>query len=196
MTCNAISGGKRKSRRGGAAITKSQCDTDGGRWNEETGVCEPTEGLMSIGAQRKSKSRKSRKLRGGVFYGVGAPISVGALEYSAVSGSQPYSSSTGAAVSDPFDTTGKDASVLMGGRRRTRKGKKGSKKSRKTKKTSRRHRKMRGGAGVYNAASVGTSFTGAVSGMPGSQTYGGYTGYASKVPVGGPTQGPDGVYRA
>jgi hypothetical protein len=196
MTCNVISGGKRKSRRGGAE-TKSQCDKDGGRWNEETGVCEPTEAPMSMGAaRRKSKSRKARKLRGGVFYGVGAPISVGALEYSAVSGSKPYSSSTGAAVSDPFDTTGKDASVLMGGRRRTRKGKKGSKKSRKTKKVGRRHRKMRGGAGVYNAASVGTSFTGAVSGMSGSQTYGGYTGYASKVPVGGPTQNPDGVYRA
>ncbi len=80
--------------------------------------------------------------------------------------------------------------TLMGGKRRTRKGVK------KTRKTKKGHRKMKGGAGVYNAGAVGTGFTGAVSGMPGSQTYGGYTGYAAKVPVGGPTAGPDGVYRA
>lgn len=141
------------------------------------------------------RGRKTRKLRGGVFYGVGSAITPGALEYKAVSGSQPFSSSAGAAVDDPFGTTGNGGSVLMGGRRRTRKGKKGAKKSRKTKKAGRRHKKMRGGVGVYNASSVGTSFTGAIPNMPGGQTYGGYTGYAGKVPVGGPTAGADGVYR-
>lgn len=144
-----------------------------------------------MGGKRR-KGHKTRKMKGGVFYGVGNAITPGALEYKAVSGSQPYSSATGSAVPDPYATNG-NSSTLMGGRRRkTKKGGKGKKKS---KKTTRKSRKMRGGAGVYNAGAVGTGFTGAVSGMPGSQTYGAYTGYASKVPVGGPTAGEDGVYR-
>ena len=53
---------------------------------------------------------------------------------------------------------------------------------------------MRGGAGVYNAGSTGTSFVGAASGMPGSQTYGNYQGYNPQIPASNPhIAGPDGV---
>lgn len=146
---------------------------------------------MMGGKHRKGhkKTRKLRKTRGGAGYGFGAPVTVGTLEVVPNSTSTPYSSASGKPIADPYATTG-SSSTLMGGKRRTRKGVK------KTRKTKKGHRKMKGGAGVYNAGAVGTGFTGAVSGMPGSQTYGGYTGYAAKVPVGGPTAGPDGVYRA
>lgn len=140
------------------------------------------------------KGHKSRKLRKGGGFGFGAPITVGTLEVVPNSTSTPYSSSTGAAIPDPY-ATGDSAATLKGGRRRvsrvSRKSRKG--KSKKTRKG--RSRKMRGGAGVYNAGAVGTGFTGAVSGMPGSQTYGQYTGYAAKVGS-GPTFGPDGVAKA
>jgi hypothetical protein len=144
------------------------------------------------GKHRKGhKTRKTRKARGGAGYGFGAPVTVGTLEVVPTSTSTPYSAASGKPIADPYATNG-NSSTLMGGKRRTRKGKskKSGKKSRKS-----RSRKMRGGAGVYNAGAVGTGFTGAVSGMPGSQTYGGYTGYAAKLPVGGPTAGADGVYR-
>jgi len=146
---------------------------------------------------RHRKGHKTRKLRGGAGYGFGPALTVGGLEVVSNSTSTPYSSATGAPIADPYATNG-NSSTLMGGKRRSRKGKskKGGKKSRKTKKVGRRHRKMRGGAGVYNAGSVGTGFTGAVSGMPGSQTYGGYTAYAGKVPAGNPHEtGADGVTR-
>ena len=140
---------------------------------------------------RHRKGHKTRKMRGGAGYGFGPALTVGGLEVVSNSTSTPYSSATGAPIADPYAT---NASTLMGGKRRSRKGK--SKKSRKTKKGGRRHKKMRGGAGVYNAGSVGTGFTGAVSGMPGSQTYGGYTAYAGKVPAGNPHEtGADGVTR-
>ena len=150
-------------------------------------------GTMAGGRHRKGhksrKTRKTRKLRKGGGFGFGAPITVGTLEVVPNSTSTPYSSSTGAAVPDPYATNG-NSSTLMGGKRRTRKGK-----SKKGGKKSRASRKVRGGAGVYNSGAVGTGFTGAVSGMPGSQTYGQYTGYAAKVGS-GPTFGPDGVAKA
>ena len=77
--------------------------------------------------------RRTRKMRGGNGYGVGQPISVGALEYVPNMTSVP----DGAAYKP------------MGGRRRrSRKGK--SRRSRRT-------RRMRGGGSV---ASVGYGFTG------------------------------------
>jgi len=65
-------------------------------------------------------------------------------------------------------------------------------KSKKSKKGSRRRRTMRGGAGWQSVGAVGATFTG--SGSRGLADYG---GYAAKVPpAGGPTQNPDGAYRA
>jgi hypothetical protein len=76
--------------------------------------------------------RRTRKMRGGNGYGVGNPISVGALEYVPNMTSVP----DGAAYKP------------IGGRRR---------KSRKGKKSRRTRRRMRGGGSVAN---VGYGFTG------------------------------------
>lgn len=148
---------------------------------------------MTAGRRRKAAAaKKSRKMRGGVFYGVGKAITPGALEYSAVSGSQPVDPKTGAAAPDPFGTVTKGAdSVMLGGRRR--KSRK-TKKSRKVKK-SRKTRKMKGGVwtpGGVNSAVAGTGFVGAQPGMPGSQGRGMYVGYDART-AGGPKAGPDGV---
>ena len=144
-------------------------------------------------AGRRRKMRKGRRsMKGGVFYGVGSAITPGALEYNAVSGSQPYGPD-GQAKVDPFDTTAKGSdSVMLGGRRRRRTSRKG-KKSRKVRRT----RKMRGGGwtpGGVNSAIAGTSFVGAQPGMPGAQGRGGYVGYNART-AGGPTAGPDGVMK-
>lgn len=136
-------------------------------------------------------------MRGGVMYGFGFdPLTgTGGAGHTAVDTSTPFSSKTGAAIPDPYATTG--SGTQAGGRRRkTKKGGKKSKKSKKKTRKTRKHR-MRGGAGVYNAGSTGTSFVGAVSGMPGSQTYGGYQGYNPQIPATNPHPvGPDGVTRA
>ena len=144
-----------------------------------------------MGGRRNKKSRKTRKMKGS-GYGVGAPINAGNLEYVKNSTSTPYSSATGAAIPDPFGTTGGTSSVLMGGRRRTRKG---GKKSRKTKKAGRRHRKMRGGASEYNVGAVRAEFTGNTSGT-GPFTYGTYASAPSKVGGYGPSFGADGVAKS
>lgn len=150
------------------------------------------QGTMTAGRRRKSRKGR-RSLRGGMFYGVGSAITPGALEYNAVSGSQPVNSSTGAVEADPFGTVTKGAdSVVLGGRRRRRTSRK-AKKSRKVRRT----RKMRGGGwtpGGVNSAIAGTSFVGAQPGMPGAQGRGGYVGYNAKT-AGGPTAGADGVMR-
>ena len=138
--------------------------------------------------------RRKRTMRGGMMYGYGFdPLTgTGGAGYTAVNTSAPFSSTTGAAIPDPFGTTDTQA----GGRRRrkTKKGGKKSKKSKKTRKT--RKMRMRGGAPVYNAGATGTSFVGAVPNMPGSQTYGGYQGYNPQIPGGNPHPiGGDGVTR-
>ena len=125
-------------------------------------------------------------------YGFDPLTGTGGAGYTAVETSTPFSSSTGAAIPDPFRT---DRTTQAGGRRRkTKKGGKKSKKSKKTRKT--RKMRMRGGAGVYNAGATGTSFVGAASGMPGSQTYGAYAGYNPQIPATNPHPvGADGVTR-
>jgi len=131
-------------------------------------------------------------MRGGMMYGPTAAITPGALQWGAVDTSKPFSSSTGGEIHDPYATTNQSG----GRRRKTKKGGKKSKKSKKGGKKTRKTRKhrMRGGAGVYNAGSTGTSFLGAVSGMPGGQTYGGYQGYNPQIPATNPhVAGADGV---
>ena len=126
------------------------------------------------------------------MYGPVAPITAGALEYGAVNTSAPYSSATGSEIPDPYAST-----TQAGGRRRKSKKSKKTKKTKKSKKTRKtRKNRMRGGAGVYNAGSTGTSFVGAASGMPGSQTYGNYQGYNPQIPASNPhIAGADGVTR-
>jgi len=148
---------------------------------------------MSCGAQQGGRKRK---MRGGMMYGYGFdPLTgTGGAGYTAVETSTPFSSTTGAAIPDPYATAG--SGTQAGGRRK--KTKKGGKKSKKSKKKTRKTRKMRmrGGAPVYNAGATGTSFVGAASGMPGSQTYGNYAGYNPQIPGGNPHPiGGDGVTR-
>ena len=131
-------------------------------------------------------------MRGGMMYGPTEAIAPGALQWGAVNTSAPVNSATGAGIPDPY------ASDTQAGGRRRRKTKKGGKKSKKSKKKTRKTRKMRmrGGAGVYNAGATGTSFVGAASGMPGSQTYGNYQGYNPQIPGSNPYPiGGDGVTR-
>ena len=139
------------------------------------------------GKRRKTrKTRKTRKMKaGGYGYG-GDVINPGNVVHGVSNTSLPMNPN--GTVNTQFAAADTVTNAHVGGRRRkTRKGK--------SKKGGRKSRKMRGGAaGVYNVATAGTSFTGAVSGMPGSQTYGQYTGYNVGNPAGNPhSAGADGV---
>jgi len=115
-------------------------------------------GNPMAGGRRKRSSKKSRKMRGGNFYGVGSAIAPGAIEYTAVP-NLSANSSTGQL--GPADT-----GAMNGGRRRhrrSRKGKslyqdifRGGKKSRKVT----RRRKMYGGASQFLPAKASAGFTG------------------------------------
>ena len=133
-------------------------------------------------------------MRGGMMYGFGAdPLTgTGGAGFTAVNTSAPVNSATGQVMPDPY---GSDTQA--GGRRRKSKKSKKTKKTKKSKKTRKtRKNRMRGGAGVYNAGATGTSFVGAVSGMPGGQTYGSYQGYNPQIPSSNPHGvGADGVTR-
>ena len=133
-------------------------------------------------------------MRGGMMYGFGAdPLTgTGGAGFTAVDTSSAVNPVTGQVIHDQYA-----GDSQAGGRRRKTKKSKKSKKAKKSKKTrkTRKHR-MRGGAGVYNAGATGTSFVGAVSGMPGGQTYGSYAGYNPQIPGGNPHGvGADGVTR-
>jgi hypothetical protein len=144
------------------------------------------------GGRRHKKTRKTRKMKGGVMYGPGGAIAPGALEWGGVDTSAPYDSATGAKVADPFGTSPDTNAKVTGGRRR--KSRK-TKKSKKSKKAGRRSRKMRGGAwspGNVNAAGVGYGFTGPTGGVTGGIAPA--SGYASR--VGGAPMGADGVRSA
>lgn len=123
-------------------------------------------GCSATGGRRHKKSRKTRRMRGGVMYGPGAAIAPGALEWGGVDTSAPYDSATGAKMADPFGTSPDTNAKVTGGRRRkSRKGK-----SKKSKKAGRRSCKMKGGSwspGNVNAAGVGYGFTGPTSGVTG-----------------------------
>lgn len=88
-------------------------------------------------------------MKKGGAYGVGAPITAGALEYGAVDTASPVNSATGVMTPDIYD-------VKVGGRRH-----KTSRKSRKSKK-SRKHR-MRGGSAQVSAMKAGYGFNGSGS---------------------------------
>lgn len=142
-----------------------------------------------LGGGRKKKTRRTRKLRGGVQYGAVGPIAAGAMQWGAVNTSEPYSSVTGEAVLDPFGS--QPTNAMVGGRRRKARKTRKTRKGRKGKKS----RKMRGGASSYNAGGVGAAFVGSIPGFrTGSQTYGAYQGYPVNVPAGNPyVIGKDGI---
>lgn len=101
---------------------------------------------------------KRKTAKKGGAYGVGAPITAGALEYGAVDTASPVNSATGVMTPDIYD-------VKVGGRRR-----KTSKKSRKSKKSIRKTRKMRGGAGQVSMGGTYAEFSG--KGVAGMADYG------------------------
>ena len=123
------------------------------------------------------RRRRSRKMRGGMGYGMSGTIGTAGALYTPSWGGEV--TKAGAPVYDTADP--------QRGSSRRRKSKKG-----KSKKGGRRRRTMRGGANWQSVGAVGATFTG--SGSRGLADYG---GYAAKVPpAGGPTQNPDGAYRA
>lgn len=146
---------------------------------------------MNAGRRRHKKSRtarKTRKMKGGNFYGPTGAIAPGAMEWGAVS-NDAYSSATGANLGpDPGAPAG------TGGRRRSKKSKKT-----KGKKVAgrRRTRKMKGGAfspGNINSASTGVGYSSGGSSWASGSGYPEMTGYAAR--VGGAPMGADGVRSA
>ena len=169
-------------------------------------------GSSMMGGRRRKTSRRSKKLRGGMGYGFGGTLGTAGAQWDSSwggeitkagqpvydtadpqRGSSRRRSKRGGVDEDPKPLESipvdEDPRNVDGGRRR-RKSRKTSKKS---KKGGRRHKKtMRGGASYQSVAGVGASFVG--TGSRGLQDY---VPYASKVaPSGGPTQNPDGAYRA
>lgn len=137
-----------------------------------SGTC----GSSMPGGKRRKGSRKTRKMKGGMGYGMGGTIGTAGPVWNAAWGGEV--TKAGVPV---YDTADRPA---VGGRRR-RKSKKATKKSRKGKK-----RTMRGGAQWQSVAGVGYGYTGS-----GSRGLADPTGYASKVPpAGGPSQNADGAY--
>lgn len=151
----------------------------GGRRRRGGGDEEPPKQDVKKGGKRRG-SRKTMK--GGNFYSFGfdPQTGTGGAGFTAVE-NNAVDPKTGAAIPDY-------AMPAKGGKRR------GSRKSKKaTKKGGRksRRRTMRGGANWVSSAGVGAAFRG-----EGSAGLANYSAYAPKAPVGGPTQNPDGAYRA
>jgi len=125
-----------------------------------------------MGGRRRRRTQKkgSKKMRGGMGYGMSGTIGTAGALYTPSWGGEV--TKAGTPVYDTLDPQ-------RGSSRRRRK----SKKSRKT-------RKMRGGAQWQSAAGVGYGYTGT-----GSRGLADPTAYASKVPPSGaPSQNPDGAY--
>lgn len=116
-------------------------------------------------------------MRGGNFYGVGAAISPGVLERTAVE-NNPYSSGGQDLGPDPGGAHG---TGMSGGRRKTKgKGKrKGKKARRSTKRKSRRA--LKGGAGVVNSGGVGYGYSQGGSEWASGSGYPVIGGYPSRV---------------
>lgn len=121
----------------------------------------------------RHRTKKNKKLRGGMGYGFGGTIGTAG---------PVWNSSWGGEVTKAGTPVYDSADPQRGSSRR-RKSKKGGKR--------RKTRKMRGGAQWQTASTVGYGYTGS-----GSRGLADPTAYASKVPGGGPTQNPDGAYQA
>jgi len=123
--------------------------------------------------RRTMKSKKARKMRGGMGYGFQGPMGTNGPVWG--------SSWGGEVTKDGTPVLGTSDRVVGGRRRKTAKGKKGKKGRRRT---------MRGGATWQSPGQVGYGYTGT-----GSRGLADPTGYASRVPPsGGPSQNADGAY--
>ena len=126
----------------------------------------------------KGGKKRTRKMRGGMGYGFGGTIGTAGAQWDSSWGGEV--TKAGAPVYDSADPK-------RGGSRHRKQTKKLKNKQKNKRRTT---RKMRGGAQWQSAANVGYGYTG-----EGSRGLANATAYASKVPVGGPTQNPDGAYR-
>ncbi len=126
---------------------------------------------------RRRRNAKKKAMKGGMGYGMTGTIgTAGAL----------YGPSWGGEVTKAGVPVYDSADPQRGSSRR-KKSKKASKKSRKS-----RRKTMRGGAQWQSVGAVGHGYTGS-----GERGLANVTAYASKVPPsGGPSQNPDGAYRA
>ena len=124
------------------------------------------------------RRRKSRKMRGGMGYGMSGTIGTAGALYTPSWGGEV--TKAGAPVYDTADPQ-------RGSSRRRRKSKKSKKASKKG-----RRKTMKGGAQWQSVGAVRAEFTG-----DGARGLANYSAGASKVPpAGAPTQNPDGAYRA
>jgi hypothetical protein len=133
------------------------------------------QGCSAVGGRRKSK--RSKTMRGGNFYGPAGAISAGAMEWSAVP-NDAYDPATGRNLGpDPGAPNG---TGMGGGRRKKTNGKgKGKKARRTTKRKSRRA--LKGGAGVVNSAGVGYGYSQGGSEWASGSGYPVIGGYPSRV---------------
>jgi hypothetical protein len=151
---------------------------------------------MAGGKHRKGH-KKTRKMRGGMFSGMGEAINAGNYVHEPVNGSAPVDSRTGAEMKDIY--AGGDSAAMVGGRR-YRKSKKSTRKSRKGKskkvaRKTRKTRKMKGGMwspGNVNGGNVGYGYSGPQQGVIGGIAPA--SGYAAN--VGGAPMGADGTRSA
>lgn len=129
-----------------------------------------------LGGGRRKKTKKSKKggkrrrtLKGGMGYGFGGTIGTNG---------PVWNSSWGGEITKSGQPVYDTADPQRGSSRRRKGGK--------------RRRTMKGGASWQSPAAVGYGYTGT-----GARGLADATAYASKVPVaGGPSQNPDGAYRA
>lgn len=149
------------------------------------------------GRHRKGhKTRKGKKMRGGVMVGFMGAEGTNGASWGGVDASRAMLPSGGEDVKTNNDFTGSrpENSALAGGKRRTRKGKS----KRKSKKSMRRNRsrKMRGGAEVFGVSGGVVNSAGAGYGYGGTQGIVG-SGYAAPTAypdnLGGRVPGVDGV---
>lgn len=152
----------------------------GGRRTRRRGGGDEEPPKQDIKEDKKGGRRSRKAMKGGNFYSFGfdPQTGTGGAGFTAVE-NNAVDPKTGAAIPDY-------AMPTKGGKRRgSRKSKKASRKSK------RRSRKMKGGANWASVGAVGAAYKG-----EGSAGLANYSAYAQKAPVGGPTQGADGVYKA
>jgi hypothetical protein len=141
-----------------------------------------------MGGRRRRSVKKSRKMKGGNFYGFAADPQIGSA-----GAARPSVENLAA---DPVSgrlipNNGELNATQLGGRRRRRTGK-GKKATRKGKKVGgRRRRTMRGGASYLGSANTGYGYAGTGSGGLADAV-----GYRSNVPGPGAGQQVNGVWSA
>jgi hypothetical protein len=109
-----------------------------------------------MGGRRRRSVKKSRKMRGGNFYGFGVDPQIGSAGAAYPSVENLAADSTSGRL---IPNNAELNATQLGGRRR-RRTRKGGRKSKKVGRKGRKTRKMRGGAGSMGAIKANAGFTG------------------------------------